>query len=162
MGPITQIIFIYIIKYFVDNSNYILFERYSRWILYFNMLPVYPLDGGKLINLILCRFISYYKAFQITIYTSYFLFLSCFFTIILLNFNLILFLIFFLLGITLFKEIKKSLLYYQRFLYERYINNYHFKKIKKITKLNEMKRDTIHIISNIPEKEYLHMYFTYI
>ena len=109
MGPITQIIFIYIVKHFIDSSNYILFERYSRWILYFNMLPIYPLDGGKLINLILCRFISYYKAFQITIYTSYFLFLSCFLTINLLNFNLVLFLTFFLLGITLFKEIKKSL-----------------------------------------------------
>ena len=162
MGPITQIVFIYIIKYFVDTSNYILFERYSRWILYFNMLPIYPLDGGKLINLILCRFISYYYAFQITIYISYFLFLSCFLTIIFFNFNLVLFLIFILLGVTLLKEMKKSLLYYQRFLYERYLNDYSFKRIKKIEKLKEMKRGTFHMISNVSEKEYLHKYFTYI
>ena len=162
MGPITQIVFIYIIKYFVDTSNYILFERYSRWILYFNMLPIYPLDGGKLINLILCRFISYYYAFQITIYISYFLFLSCFLTIIFLDFNLVLFLIFILLGVTLLKEMKKSLLYYQRFLYERYLNDYSFKRIKKIEKLKEMKRGTFHMISNVSEKEYLHKYFTYI
>lgn len=160
MGPITQIVFIYIIKYFVDTSNYILFERYSRWILYFNMLPIYPLDGGKLINLILCRFISYYHAFQITIYISYFLFLSCFLTIIIFNFNLVLFLIFILLGVTLLKEMKKSLLYYQRFLYERYFNDYPFKRIKKIEKLKEMKRGTFHMISNVSEKEYLHKYFT--
>ena len=162
MGPITQIVFIYIIKYFVDTSNYILFEKYSRWILYFNMLPIYPLDGGKLINLILCRFISYYYAFQITIYISYFLFLSCFLTIIFFNFNLVLFLIFILLGVTLLKEMKKSLLYYQRFLYERYLNDYSFKRIKKIEKLKEMKRGTFHMISNVSEKEYLHKYFTYI
>lgn len=162
MGPITQIVFIYIIKYFVDTSNYILFEKYSRWILYFNMLPIYPLDGGKLINLILCRFISYYYAFQITIYISYFLFLSCFLTIIFLDFNLVLFLIFILLGVTLLKEMKKSLLYYQRFLYERYLNDYSFKRIKKIEKLKEMKRGTFHMISNVSEKEYLHKYFTYI
>lgn len=158
MGPITQIVFIYIIKYFVDTSNYMLFERYSRWILYFNMLPIYPLDGGKLINLILCRFISYYYAFQITIYISYFLFLSCFLTIIFLDFNLVLFLIFILLGVTLLKEMKKSLLYYQRFLYERYLNDYSFKRIKKIEKLKEMKRGTFHMISNVSEKEYLHKY----
>ena len=162
MGPITQIVFIYIIKYFVDTSNYILFERYSRWILYFNMLPIYPLDGGKLINLILCRFISYYYAFQITIYISYFLFLSCFLTIIFFNFNLVLFLIFILLGVALLKEMKKSLLYYQLFLYERYLNDYPFKRIKKIQRLKEMKRGTFHMISNVSEKEYLHKYFTYI
>ena len=153
MGPLMQIVFIYVIRYFVDSSNLVLFERYSRWILYFNLLPIFPLDGGKLINLVLCKFISYYKSYQITIYLSYFLFLSCLLVIIFFHFNLILFLIFIVFGVTLFREIKKTSFYYHRFLIERYINHYHFKYLKNINRLDQMKRDTVHIISNVSEKE---------
>ena len=160
MGPVVQVVFVYLISFFVDNYNLELFQRYSLWILCFNMLPVYPLDGGKLINLFLCKFMSYYKANQITIYISYFIFISCFLVVIFFDFHFTMFLILILLGLNLFKEIKNLLLCYNRFLFERYIKNYNFKKIKSIIRLKQMKRDTLHIISNIPEKEYLKRYFT--
>ena len=160
MGPVVQIIFIIIISNFIDNSNLILFERYNLWILCFNLLPIYPLDGGKLINLILAKFMSFYKSYQITIYISYFIFLLCLLTITIFNFQFTMFLIFIVLGINLLKEIKNSFSYYYHFLLERYLNDYSFKYIKKIAKLNQMKRDTIHIISNQSEKEYLKNYFT--
>lgn len=162
MGPITQIIFIYLIGIFVDSKDLILFESYSSWILVFNLLPIYPLDGGKLLNLILSKFLSFYKAYQITLYISYFGFVSIFIIISFLKFNLVLVLIFCLLGFNLIKEMKKSLFYYRRFLLERYINTYDFKRYKRINNLKQMKRDTIHTILNISEKEYLIRHFTII
>ena len=129
MGPLTQIIFVYILSFYIDNSNLVLFNYYNRLILLFNMLPIYPLDGGKLLNIV----INY--------------------------FNLILFIIFLLLGIMLIKEFKKAPFYYQRFLLERYINNYFFSRIKNIKSIENMKRDNYHFIRGISEKEYLRIYF---
>lgn len=158
MGPIFQVLFIWILGKFIDSYNLIIFERYSKWILMFNLLPIYPLDGGKLIYIILGRFFSYYKSLQVTIYFSYFIFLILVLVIAFFYQQFTLFLIFTLLGFNLFKEIKKTTDYYYRFLFERYINEYHFKRIKKIAKLNNMKRDTFHIISSISEKDYLTRY----
>lgn len=159
MGPIMQIMFVFFLQYFLDYSNMILFERYSKWILIFNLLPIFPLDGGKFIQLVLCRFISYYRSCQIILYLSYFFMISCLICVCLLYYNFVLVLIFVVLFITLLKEIRKSNYYYQRFLLERYLNNYFFHRKKKINDIRKMKRDTIHIISNISEKDYLKRYF---
>lgn len=159
IGPIVQIGFVFFLQYFLDYSNMILFERYSIWILCFNLLPIFPLDGGKFIQLILCRFISYYRSCQITLYLSYFFMISSLICVCLLHYNFVLVLIFVVLLVTLLKEIRKSNYYYQRFLLERYLNDYFFKREKRIRNIKEMKRDTNHIISNVLEKEYLKRYF---
>lgn len=159
MGPLTQIIFVYILSFYIDNSNLVLFNYYNRLILLFNMLPIYPLDGGKLLNIVINYFISFYKSYQITLYISYFLFISCFIVILIYYFNSLLFIIFLLLGIMLIKEFKKAPFYYQRFLLERYINNYFFSRIKNIKSIENMKRDNYHFIRGISEKEYLRIYF---
>lgn len=159
MGPLIQIIFIFIIKHIVDVETYNIFKLYSTWILYFNLLPIFPLDGGKFIQLILSKFISYYLSIRLTIYISYFTFISIFLTFLFMNFNLIIFLIFILLGISLYKEIKKSYFYYQSFLLERYMNNFIFKKRINIIQVIEMKRDKEHIISGLEEKIALKQYF---
>lgn len=143
MGPITQIIFVSII-YFVklDVPNY--FFIYHYFILIFNLLPIYPLDGGRLLNLILSYFVSYYRSLKWIFYFSYLLFIVLFNYFILLNFNLLIFIILILLGIKIIKEIKQGEYYYQKFLIERYLNNYSFRKIKKINKLIEMKKNYYH------------------
>jgi len=159
MGPITQLIFIYLLQYFIDYNNMIMFDRYSRWILCFNLLPIFPLDGGKFVQLFLCRLTSYYQSCQITLYLSHFFLISLFTCILIYNHNFILILILLVLFITLLKEIKQSSYYYQRFLLERYLNDYHFRRKKNIKDIKKMKRDTTHIISNILEKDYLKQYF---
>lgn len=155
MGPVTQIIFIYIIKYIVDSSNYLAFKEYSNLIIMFNMLPIYPLDGGRLLNIVLSFFISFYKSYQITIYFSFFIYINCILISICFYFNILLLIIEIVLGISLIKEIRNSTYYYQKFLLERYYNSYNFSKIIMINRLQDMKRDFYHIISGLPEKEYL-------
>ena len=45
------------------------------------------------------------------------------------------------------------------FLFERYKNNYSFKKIKRINNLNKFKRDYYHIINGVTERKYLSKLF---
>lgn len=143
MGPIFQILFIYVIYFYkVDVPNY--FYTYNLYILIFNLLPIYPLDGGRLLHLFLCKIFSYYQSLRIIIYISYFIFISIFIYTLIFKWNLIFILIFILLGKQLFKEIKKTDYYFNKFLLERYLNNYFFKKIKKIKNIKKMKRYCYH------------------
>ena len=159
MGPTIQIIFTFIIikLNLVDNT----FLSYSKFILIFNLIPIYPLDGGKLLSILLSYFISFYNSLKITYYFSYFLFITLFFINIIYFKNLFYYLIIISLGIELYKEIKKRNIYFNRFLLERYLNIYKFHKIKRINNVYNMKRDYWHIINNQLEKEYLSNYFKY-
>ena len=115
MGPVIQIIFTYLIYYLkIDVSYY--FYTYSMFILLFNLIPIYPLDGGKLINIFFSFFLSFYKSLKITYYLSYFIYISLVFIIIFYYRNLVLILIIFSLGIELIK------VYINR--YNIYIFNY--------------------------------------
>lgn len=161
-GPISQIIYvliIYIIKIDVDPIFYI----FNKLILIFNLLPIYPLDGGKILNIIISYFIPYYKSLKITIYNSYFLYICFLFYIILVNRNLTIYLIIISLGINIYNEINKSSYYFNKFLLERLINNYVFKKKKIIKNIYKMRKNYLHLflINNrlIKEKEYLRRYF---
>src|SRR5699024_6810330 len=58
---------------------------YFNWLLLlFNLLPIYPLDGGKLLFYILSLFLPYKKAHQ---YTYRFSLLSCILLVLFLFFN---------------------------------------------------------------------------
>lgn len=133
MGPIFQIIF-----------NVFHYNSYSNLILLFNLLPIYPLDGSKLLNVILNKFISFKKSHLITVYIS-FLCILC--LIVKWQFNLVFLLI---IGFIL----KKAIYEYQnhenifnRFLLERYMKDFKFRKIKKIHSLDvqKMHRDYRHL-----------------
>lgn len=161
MGPITQIIFVFIIYYFkidVLDSFYL----YSKLILIFNLLPIYPLDGGRIINILISIFISFYNSLKHTYYFSYFIFCILFFISFKYK-NFIIYLIIISLGIELFKEIKKRNYIFDKFLLERYLYKYNFKKKKIVNNIYSMKRDYYHsFIGNntlIDEEEYLTYYF---
>ena len=53
MGPLTQIIYYLIIINFISLRNINIFRYYHYSILIFNLLPIYPLDGGKILNIFL-------------------------------------------------------------------------------------------------------------
>ncbi len=158
MGPIFQIIFTFLICH-LFNSKIIL--EYSIFILFFNLLPIYPLDGAKIINLFLNVITCFNKSHITTIVLSII-------TIIILlfyNFNLILFLILILLFKQIIKEIINHKNIFNRFLLERYLKKYRFKKYKKIKNIYQMKRDYNHLILNgnnyICESQVLHKRFDF-
>ena len=63
------------------------------------------------------------------------------------------------LFIKLVKDYKNISYYYNKFLLERYLNNYTFKKIKYITNIKDFYKDREHFINYISEKNYLKKYF---
>ena len=138
-GPLLQLIFVFI---FFNNNDFVI--NYSNLILMFNLLPIYPLDGSKLINIILNIFTSFKKSHLLTIYVSA-LFIIC--LIIKTKFSLIFLLIFIFIINKILEEYKNHNNIFNKFLLERYTNNFGFKKEKliKSNNLSEMKRDYRHL-----------------
>lgn len=151
------IIFMYqqgIIREYIFN----LFKTYNTSILIFNILPIHPLDGSKILNLLLSKIIPYNTANKLNIIISI-ITLTIMICINYYNFNYTLILT---LGIILDNLIKyhKQLKYiFNKFLLERYIYKITYKKTKKINKLNHMYKEKYHILkennSYITEKQAL-------
>lgn len=145
-GPIFQIVFFIIITILFNNSflnyrNYLLFKSYHYTLLAFNLLPVYPLDGGKLLN-ILCYYIfPYKKGNKFVILFSYLLIL-----LLIIYYKQLNFLI---MGVFLLSEVtfylKKQDYLFNKFLLERYLKNYNFKKLKIISNKNNMYKEKRHL-----------------
>lgn len=148
-GIIFQLLFYYLIyklyiNGYVETNVYNLFSKINILLISFNFMPIIPLDGGKLINIILDIFFNY----KISVYIS--IFISFIFTIIFLikYFSFVVI----ILSIYLFKNIIVEYINidkkYNNFLLERYLYSFRFKKIKKIKNINGFKRDCYHIINN--------------
>lgn len=134
---------------FVSEYTYNVFLSYHYVILSFNLLPIYPLDGSKFLNLILNCFLSFKKSHILTIYISYTVIILCiiyFYN----NLNFV-FLIIILLSACI-KEHKNHILIFNKFLLERYLYPSSYKKnnIIKTKKMEQMQtnKNNIFIISN--------------
>lgn len=140
MGPIFQLIGTYFLYFFYNP----LVLEYSLVILGFNLLPIFPLDGAKLVNIIFNKITSFNTSHLLGIYISVF-------TIILLllkvKFSLLFILIISFISLKVYYEVKNHHDLFNAFLLERY--NYHirFKKNKIIRgeNLKKMKRDCMHL-----------------
>lgn len=163
MGPLAQLFVVFLLSFVMSPSEYSLCLHYSNWLLFFNLLPIYPLDGGKLLLLMNQHFFSFYSSYRFIFSLSYFLVFTALLSFFFFSFNLILFLSLFLLMIKLCQEIERFPVYYQKFLFERYLTSFPFRKHKQISSLRQMKRDTYHyFLQNgtiISEFEYLNRLF---
>ena len=72
-GILFQTIFFMFSSLLLDNTTYIykLIKEYNLSILIFNLLPVFPLDGSKVLNIVLNKILPFKKAHLLTIYISY-------------------------------------------------------------------------------------------
>lgn len=160
MGPVFQILFTFFL-YNLEVSDAV---YYSSSILCFNLLPIFPLDGSKLLNVFLNKITSFKRSHALIIMISL---LTMFMVILDSDFNLILILILAFLLMRVFSEIKNHESLFNRFLLERYLKNYHFKKIKKIKSLDvrKMKRDYKHLFYSgfkwVTEREILKKRFDF-
>ena len=143
-GPILQLVF-YAIYQLILPEYQSLIEFYNYQILFFNLLPIYPLDGGKILNIIVSSKVPYKLSLRYSIFISYILLI-----VIILNnihnLKLNLLIMIFLLLYKLFREGSNIKTLYNKFLLERYLHNYKFKDTVIINDINCFHRNKSHII----------------
>ncbi len=160
MGPLIQILgTLILIKLNIFNRYNIYLYNTSKELLMFNLLPIYPLDGGRIINIILNSKLNIKQSFKLVIKISI-ITIICFLIYnlrIKLNIGIILIVILLIIKLLNEKNIYNEM--YNNFLLERYLNKYNFKGIKYINNINEFYRNKRHIIkyknNYLSEKEIL-------
>ena len=166
-GIIVQSIYFYLI-YMLYNSGYIreytmdMFWMYNMQIIVFNLLPIYPLDGAKIVNILLYKVFNYDISNKITIIIS-------FITIIVIiivdfyNYSYSNIMILTVLISYLYKFYKKLKYLYNKFLLERYLYNIKYDRVRIINNGNKLYKDSSHLIKldnkYILEDKYLKEYF---
>ena len=157
MGPLLQV-FVWFI-FFINNIVNETYNTYNLFILIFNLLPIYPLDGSKIFNLLINKLISFKKSFFITIYISIITIIIFIILLVKQNFNLGWLIILMFLIIKIINEYINFNNLFNKFLWERYNYKFKFKKTKYIKSIFFMKRDYRHILNENnffrTEKEFL-------
>ena len=136
MGPIFQIIFMIIFK---ENT---LFYNYNKIILFFNLLPIFPLDGSKILNIFLNKFICFSYSHVLTLIISILISISLIFY----ENSLVFLLIIFFIIKEVIIDMYKHNYYMNKFFLEKYLYNDVYKKRKIIKNINNMYKQTNHLI----------------
>lgn len=166
-GVIFQTIYYLIILILYKNNiirEYIfnLYKTYHYSILFFNLLPIHPLDGSIVVNLLLSKILPYKKTLILNII------ISIITGIIILkinyyHFNYTTILIITIIIDNLIKYYKNINYLFNKFLLERYLYKLVPKKTKNITKVDNMYKDKYHIIKEnnhyLTEKQLLNRRF---
>ena len=162
-GIIFQTIFFFIITIMykqgiIRDYIYNLFTIYNKSILMFNILPIHPLDGSKILNLLLSKILPFNLSNKLNIIIS----IITLIILISINYYELNYTTFLILGVILDNIIKyyKQLKYiFNKFLLERYIYKITYNKTKKINKINHMYKEKYHILKEnntyITEKQAL-------
>lgn len=141
---------------FPESERLIIMYHYG--ILIFNLLPIYPLDGGKLVQLLLATLFPYKKSLELSIIISYVM-IVIYFLVNLKTIKINSLIITLFLVHKVSKEQKKIKLLHERFILERYLHNYSFKKSRIVPNTNYFYKNTHHLIKEQEhyylEKEYL-------
>lgn len=150
-GILFQLILSIVFRIYIDNSTYLYrtFNMYNTNILLFNLLPIIPLDGSKILNILFNKILPFKVSHKLSIYISYVL-ITIVFIINYKNLNMCMILI--LILNILIEEHKNHAYIFNKFLVERYIKNIKFKKNNFINgeKVNNMRKymRNIFIIDN--------------
>lgn len=125
-GVMVQLILFFLCKVKIITS--LIFYKYNLAIMLFNLLPIIPLDGSKILLEILHYFLPYKKALD------YYVVISLFFIVIyfILNatYNLNNYMIIILFITKTYEQIKSKNLYYQKFILERFTRDIRHHRVK--------------------------------
>lgn len=141
MGPLFQFLLFFIIK-----DEKVLSINYN--LLLFNLIPIIPLDGSKLLNILFELIFPLKFSYMLSLFVS----LIILFSFLKLNLTVVLVVLIYLINnIKYYKNFK---IYFNKFLLERYLYDYNFKVIK-VNKITSFKKYKKHIIKNTFERDFL-------
>ncbi len=134
-GFIFQILLLFLFFLLYKNSLiqselYYLFKKYNTFIFLFNLIPIIPLDGYLILNILFNKIFPYYKSLWLSLIVSILsiiLFL-CFYKN---NYVIILFLLF-----NIINYLKNINSLYNCFILERYLYDFPYYKIKYFKDMN--------------------------
>ena len=162
-GILFQIIY-YIIVYYLYQKGimreYIfnLYKTYNDSMLVFNLLPIHPLDGSKILNLLLSKVLPFNIANKLNIIISI-VTLIIVVSIQYYNFNYTTILIIGIILDNITKYYRQLKYIFNKFLLERYLYKLTYTKTKTIDKITHMYKENYHIIKEkqqyITEKQAL-------
>lgn len=156
-GVLMQVL-LYLLFYFLYNFNiindlsYNIFLFYNKLIIIFNLVPIIPLDGSKiLISLIECL-MPYKRALKVV--NSFSLVFICIFLYLnKISLNLLL-IITFLLYKTYIEILNHNFIFH-KFLLDRYLNKFKCRKIKYIKNIKDIYKNKHNFINNESEEKVL-------
>lgn len=136
-----SIVFILCIFIFKNNTYFLnIIKNYHYSILFFNLIPIIPLDGSKILNIILNKIFNFRKSYIILNIISIVLLIIFIFKS---NFSLLIVILFLIYKIYL--NIKNKSIIFNRFILEKYLYD-DYKKIYIINNIKNMKRNRKNII----------------
>ena len=150
LGPIFQeLLFVFIMilyKYNIMNNYYYnLFKNYNISILIFNLLPIIPLDGSKIINIFLNKFFNFRMSYILNIIISI-IFLTIFFFFFKSDSSYYLIIVFLIYQIIFY--FKNRYIIFNRFILEKRLNKSNYIKYKKINSIKKMYRNKKNLIKD--------------
>jgi len=130
-------------KFIHDYIDYKYFSFINYFIIIFNLLPIYPLDGSKILNTFFNVITTFKNSILLTVIVSYITIIIL--SLLLFNTNKLFFMMFIFLFIEVNKYYKEKDLIFNKFILERYLNEFKFKKEKVINNISKMKKDCRHL-----------------
>ena len=159
-GVIFQyIVIILIIKYIPFKYNTLnMINNYNKVIIIFNLLPIIPLDGSKIVFDLFSYKFSYKLSYLLTFI------LSIISIILFINYNIVYsinnYLIISILIYYTFKYYKDFKYVFNKFLLERIMYDFKYKKIINNTKkLTQLKKEKLHYFNHINERKIIQSKF---
>lgn len=139
-GIVFQIVFFILVKEIIDY-NY--FSAINYFIIIFNLIPIYPLDGSKILNIFFNVITTYKNSISLTIIISYIFIIIL--SLLFFNINKLIAFVLIFLMLEVNKLYKKRKELFNKFLLERYLNEFKFRKKKTINDVYKMKKDYRHL-----------------
>lgn len=141
----------------INEYYYDIFFKYNLYIILFNLFPIYPLDGFKILNSILELIFSFKKSVIISLSISI-MFLILFILYLYIykvsNYIIILFLL-----ISFLNYIKELKYLFNKFYIERVLYDLKYNGIVSINNISDIYKNKYNYIGYIDEKKYLNKMF---
>lgn len=144
-------------NYFINDISYNIFLNYNKIIILFNLLPIIPLDGSKILLCFLENYISYKKALKILNIFSIIMIIIFMIYISYNGMNSYIIIIFLLYNTI--EEILNHKYIFNKFLFERILNKNNNKKTKHIKHIKYIFKNKYNFINNIAEEKVLKTIF---